>query len=144
MIATHQELEESDTRIFCTSILDRYAARPTNLENMCLAEFSTSYKAVIKFKDDENNEDSDNDDQEESNFDTIHLSGGLGVMKKKLKPAVLRYHKINESLEPERYYYSQILLFVQWRDESSILDKENFQQFYLENIHVIIENKNKL
>ncbi|KAK4327750.1 hypothetical protein Pmani_001792 [Petrolisthes manimaculis] len=34
-----QEMDDNDENIFCTSPLDRYASRPNELENMCMAEF---------------------------------------------------------------------------------------------------------
>ncbi|KAK4327733.1 hypothetical protein Pmani_001775 [Petrolisthes manimaculis] len=34
-----QEMDNNDENIFCTSPLDRYASRPNELENMCMAEF---------------------------------------------------------------------------------------------------------
>lgn len=38
-----QEMDNDDEDIFSTSPLDRYAARPDVLDNMCLAEFSATY-----------------------------------------------------------------------------------------------------
>ena len=110
---------------------------------MCLAEFAVSYKVVSKYtKNDSEECESDDDFEENSDSEKIYLSSGLGIMKKRGKLAVLRYHKINQAKDPERYYYSQILLFKHWRKESEIYGCENYQQFYSVNIEEIIKNKN--
>ena len=38
-----QEMDDDDENIFCTSPLDRYVARPDELENMSLAQFAATY-----------------------------------------------------------------------------------------------------
>ena len=40
------ELDDDDEDVFATSMIDRYAARPKVLANMCLAEFAISYDPV--------------------------------------------------------------------------------------------------
>ena len=39
-----QNLEDDDENIFETNLIDRYAARPNNLEDLCLAEFASLYE----------------------------------------------------------------------------------------------------
>ena len=111
------------------------------MEDICLAEFAVKYKAVSKYKVNEDEENSDDEDVKEEESDVIYLSNGLGIMKKRCKLAVLRYHKISDVQDPDRYYYSQMLLFKHWRVESDFLMTANFQQ-YLDNIHEILKNKN--
>ncbi|KAK7481049.1 hypothetical protein BaRGS_00027685 [Batillaria attramentaria] len=38
-----EAMKDDDTDITCTSLIDRYADRPKELEHICLAEFATSY-----------------------------------------------------------------------------------------------------
>ena len=38
-----QKLEDTDENIYCTNIIDRYAARPHKLEDMSLAQFAANY-----------------------------------------------------------------------------------------------------
>ena len=40
------QLDKDDKKVFATSLLDRYAARPHSLQNMCLATFVVSYDVV--------------------------------------------------------------------------------------------------
>ena len=37
---------DDDENVFATSIIDRYAAQPHELQNMCLAEFATTYDPI--------------------------------------------------------------------------------------------------
>ena len=36
-------MEDDDDNVFATSLIDRYAARPDELQNMCLATFAVNY-----------------------------------------------------------------------------------------------------
>ena len=40
------QLDDDDENVFATSIIDRYAAQPHELQNMCLAEFATTYDPI--------------------------------------------------------------------------------------------------
>ena len=40
------QLHDHDEDIFATSLIDRYAARPVSLQNMCLATFAVTYEAI--------------------------------------------------------------------------------------------------
>lgn len=78
-IAQIKTLEDDDENIFQLSLLDRYAARPDSIENMCLAEFAAWYTYSKSGKGTSN--DSDESDEGEANS-VIILKGGLGYMRK--------------------------------------------------------------
>ena len=98
-----KNLEDDDEDIFMTSIHDRYAARPNELNNLCLAKFAVAYDVQYSkscsgeksdhhniLDDNENSDLSDEDDsnQEDSRKDThkqeiIKLKHGLGFMRKR-------------------------------------------------------------
>ena len=40
------QLHDDDEDIFATSLIDRYAARPVSLENMCLGTFAVTYDVI--------------------------------------------------------------------------------------------------
>ena len=40
------QLHDDDEDIFATSLIDRYAARPVSLQNMCLATFAVTYDII--------------------------------------------------------------------------------------------------
>jgi len=50
-----QEMDDDDENIYCSSLLDRYVARPNELENMCLAEFAAIYTVTSSSRRDEQN-----------------------------------------------------------------------------------------
>ena len=51
--ATIQELDDSDSNVFCKSLLDRYEHRPLELQNMCLAEFAANFTTDYKAGDED-------------------------------------------------------------------------------------------
>ena len=63
----------------------------------------------------------------------IKLRNNLGYMKKRLIPAILRYHKHKEHHNPHEYMYSQLQLWHHWRNESELCedDFEKCQQLLL-------------
>ena len=40
------QLHDDDEDVFATSLIDRYAARPVPLQNMCLATFAVTYDVI--------------------------------------------------------------------------------------------------
>ena len=40
------QLHNDDENVFATSVIDRYAARPLALQNICLAEFAVMYNVI--------------------------------------------------------------------------------------------------
>ena len=40
------QLHDDDEDVFATSLIDRYAARPVSLQNICLATFAVSYDVI--------------------------------------------------------------------------------------------------
>ena len=124
------------------SIHDKYSARPENLQHICLAQFAISYemKRGGKRNDTEDEgEDSSICDLEEAtiiswnpDYETalptvIKLGKGLGVMKLRGQPAVLRQHKFRQDLDPHEYFYSQLLLYKPWRTEEKDLHAHDLE-----------------
>ena len=90
------KMDDDDTNVFATSIIDRYAARPNDLKQMCLASFATNYDVFIATEDFDLNADTQkftNDGIQKStqNFSNkIQVHRGLGTMRKYKKEAILR------------------------------------------------------
>ena len=114
------------------SIIDRYAARPKYLKQMCLAQFATSYilqkKRPKKTMFDEDGNSHIKSAQTIFNQDTflpkhIVLTDGLGVMRLRWEPAVLRIHT-SKYKEGHEKHYSEMLLFSPWVDEEKELPQE--------------------
>ena len=119
--------DPDSTDVYIPNILDKYVKRPDNLQSMCLADFASLYKSESSTNPKTDNEDirsyaepiSDFVDTPEST-DKIELQEGLGKMKKRSRPCVIRWHKVSELKDPENYYLSVLQLYLPWRDESEL------------------------
>ena len=132
---------DDDEDIFCTTIHDRYAARPSELGNMCLAKFATSYAVRGDGGVDHTTDTADDqlrdlhDDlpegftpQSRKRQPRIKLSNQLGTMIQCVRPQVLRIHKVNKEKDPLGYQYSRLLLFYPWRNEDDL--QQNTSELY--------------
>ena len=118
------------------SIHEKYAARPKELEHISLAQFRMWYYPASKnWK--ESNEEGDIEfgqvevicphlkKQTEEKKPallprTIDLQNGLGVMRLRSFPYVLRMHKFKENDDPHQFFYSELLLYKHWRSEDEL------------------------
>ena len=136
-------LEDDDEDLYQTSLIDRYAARPDSLENMCLAEFAANYTAdSFTLGDDDGSEHTPNtmDEPHDTPRHIIHLKNGIGKMHKRKQEAIIRFHKYNVERESEKYYRAKLMLYISWRDEDVdiIGDKENFYERYTELLEEVV------
>ena len=145
-----KQLEDDDPDVFQTNILDRYAARPNRLEGMCLAAFAANYgyKTSARNKDnlqgDNSSQDDSDDEVAEDNLPKqIVLKRDLGHMVKRKTEAIIRSHQFSVHQDPEKYYHSQLLLYLPWRDEASDLLQTSYKTCYTDNTVVIRENKSR-
>lgn len=133
------------------SVIDRYVSRPKYLKTMCLAQFATSYVYTSKvpkriiFKRGCSNEFSD----QTIFYSTIQLprylflDDGLGKMRLRAFPAVMRIHSSKKKQGHEQQY-SEMLLYTSWRDEVKEFhpdDKEACQREYQKRLDQIEINK---
>ena len=134
-----------------TTIIDRYEARPDYLDVMCLAQFSISYIYMGKLpKGAQISNDLDNDEfncsslksddqkifnQEKFLPKYIALTDGLGFMRLRSYPSVLRIHDSRKKDQDHEKYYSELLLFSHWKNEQEDIpsnDEQSCQAKYLE------------
>ena len=139
-------LEDDDEDLYQTSLIDRYAARPDSLENMCLAEFAANYTAdsYTCRNDDDGSEHTpnamDKPDDESDPRHIIHLKNGIGKMHKRKQEAIIRFHKYNVEKESEKYYRAKLLLYISWRDENVdiIGEMASFYERYTELLEEVV------
>ena len=97
-----EQLHEDDENVFATSLIDRYAARPNSLQNMCLATFAVNYDVVsavytcnMEERDtDEGTEEDMNAERQMNNGvcgmpPRIKLKDGFGYMRKRKQESIL-------------------------------------------------------
>ena len=107
--------DEEEEDVFATSIIDRYAARPPILVNMCLATFAVNYDVAqannefIEVEETIANELSET--EEYDSCTKIRLKHGLGYMQKRKQEAILHVMRYKLQTEPEKYYHSKLILF---------------------------------
>ena len=116
-----EKLNDNDENVYCKNIIDRYAARPEKLEDMCLTQFAANYtykretsNDVTQYEDNISGE-SDTElppDDNVSNDSIITLQNGLGYMRRRNQKAIIRWHNFNIEKEPEKHFRSRIMLFL--------------------------------
>ena len=109
------QMDDDDENVFATSVIDRYAARPPILGNMCLAKFAVSYivtQAHDEFIDMHETDAHELGEAEEYDSSTkIRLKDGLGYMQKRKQEAFLHFTRYKMQSHPEKYYHSKLILF---------------------------------
>ena len=137
--------DEEEEDVFATSIIDRHAARPPILVNMCLATFAVNYnvaQANNELK--EVQETDDNELSETEEYDTctkITLKDGLGYMHKRKQEAILCVRRYKLQTEPQKYYHSKLILFYPWKNEDDLITGFNsYMESYIDKQDVIHKN----
>lgn len=132
-----EQLDDDDEDIFAKNIIDRYEGRPCELDNMSLAEFARScelYRGKKSADQEENSDDGCQEDEHVEKRPVLFLQNGLGKIRKRNKPAIVRYHSFSKVKQPEKYYHSLLMLFIPWRHEVEDLlqSNESYAQSYIE------------
>ena len=106
------------------TIHKKYACRPNELENICLAQFATSFESCknpkkVTFNDDGTSEEKGcikifGSSQHLPKF--IELKSG-GFMSLRRYPSILRIHSSKKKKDKNEDLYSELLLFLPWRSE---------------------------
>ena len=101
-----ENMDQESCEIFYPSWVDsHYPNRPAELENMHLYEFSSWFDLVSV---------------EPSRLVLYYPFMG-GFLKKRQRCYLVNHYKYNAEQEPEKYYYSLLLLFKPWRNSESLM-----------------------
>ena len=143
--------DDDDENVFATSIIDRYGAQPHELQNMCLAEFATTYDPISSVDTMDMGIEAIHPDTQDGEsivgngnmnntcsirsrrqtHEKIKLQNGLGFMCKRKRQAILHTKRYEEHTEKEKYYYAKLLLYFPSVDEDMILrGHESYQEAY--------------
>ena len=135
--------------MFATSVIDRYAARPLVLQNICLATFAVMYDVIQSSTQTGETEDV-NTQEDMHNTENAHsltkmkLQKGLGVIRKGKQQAILHTRRYKVHTEPEKYYYSKLLLYYPWNHEDDIISTyQSYYNSYISKQHIIHQNAQK-
>ena len=144
------QLHDDDEDVFATSIIDRYAARPLAMQNICLAKFAVMYDVIKSSTQTEETEDvnTQEDMYNTENSETltkIKLQKGLGVIRKRKQQAILHTSRYKVHTEPEKYYHAKLLLYYPWNYKDDILSTyQSYQDSYISKRHIIHQNAQTL
>lgn len=133
-----QHLHDEDEDIYMEGMVDRYPYRPKELENICLADFISSYR--LHYKKPKDNVQSDDIDVLGNNDPptiVLKLQDNKGFISKRKTNAVIRTHRYSKEHNPEKYYHSNLMLYVPYRKEKQLLDDDG-------SFHTMFNKKNKL
>ena len=140
------QLHDNDEDVFSTGVIDRYAARPLALQNICLATFTVMYDVIKSSTQTEETEDGNTQEDTYSteNPETltkIELQKGLGVIRKRKQQAILCTRRYKVHTEPEKYYHAKLLLYYPWNHEDDIISTyQSYQDSYISKQHIIHQN----
>lgn len=147
-------LDEDSTEIYSDNIFDKYEQRPSELQDICLADFAAMYKSSLKLscKDDDHldendfvNYDCDIDSENYDGIDDNELnipSMPMKVISKRTKVKIIRYRRYQLQKDPINYYREQVLLFYPWRNEENEIEKSDCKTLYYQNIDIILKKRN--
>ena len=143
------QLHDDDEDVFATSVIDRYAARPLALKDICLATFAVMYDVIQSSTQTEEIEgvNTQQDMYNAENPETstkIKLQKGLGIIRKRKQQAILCTRRYKVHTEPEKYYHAKLLLYYPWNQEDDIISTyQIYQDSYISKQHIIHENAQK-
>ena len=146
-----KEMEDDCEEIYASSLLDRYAKRPAQLEQLTLADWAAWYdlpgKPFVKksFETDIDDllletsiNEQGNDDDDEG--ETYQIECKLQKDKRRSRARIIRSVGFNKVSDSEKHYRELIMLFTSWRNENTDLigNCSSYQEHYLllkSNIH---------
>ena len=144
-------MDEDADNVYMTSIHDKYAAHPDNLEGICLAKFAVNYKPLLNLggNNEQNNifdhahdiddEGNTNDDLQELNI--ITLKNNMGKIHKRRNESILHVKQFRQNTEPAKYYHSQLILYLPWCNEDELLGRySTYREHYVEVCHIVEHN----
>ena len=144
------QLHDDDEDVFATSLIDRYAARPLALQNICLATFAVMCDVIQSSTKTEETQDvnTEEDIQNTENphaFTKMKLQKGLGVIRKRKQQAILCTRRYKIHTELEKYYHSKLLLYYPWNDEDDIISTyQSYHDSYMSKQDIIHQNAKKI
>ncbi|XP_077367827.1 uncharacterized protein LOC144011878 [Festucalex cinctus] len=107
--------------VWMSGLPDKYVARPRTplFERMCLAEFASEYRVVYG--------------KQIEGKNVIPLFDGKGFIQKRTgRHAIIRFTRFSIKKYPEKYYRTQLKLYLPHRDDSELTSEteKTYEEFY--------------
>ena len=147
-------MDAEDTNAYALNLLDKYENRPDELEQMCLADFCTNYistkarqatpEDIESYTEAVSGINDENHDETQCKTNIIVLKDEMGKMRKRIRPCVMRFHKVSKMKSPEEFYLRVLQLYMPWRSESELkTDMQSYEDKYKEVENDILSNIKK-
>ena len=140
------QVHDDDEDVFATSVIDRYAARPLALQNICLATVAVMYDVIQSSTKTGETQDV-NTEEDMQNTENAHaltkmkLQKGLVVIRKRKQQAILCTRRYKIHTEPDKYYHSKLFLYYPWNEEDDIISTyQSYHDSYISKQDIIYQN----
>ena len=118
--------QDSETDVWMTSLEDRYKARPElpEFESMCQATFASEYRVLAKTEAARR--------KDKPNVYKLQNDKGYIGKRKEGTSAVIRFTKFSQTNNTEKYFESQLKLYLPWRLDSHLKPNQDqtFEDFH--------------
>lgn len=120
-----KKLEDDCEDVVAQGLLDHYANRSEDLEDLCLAEIATNYEFVTKTS--HKSEEAFHRAEARSNY-FLQIDGSGFFRLRTGNRKILRYRHYSKNADCPNYYREQLTLFLPWRDEDRDINRLNMEQ----------------
>ena len=123
----NSQLHDDNENVFVASLIDRYAARPLALQNIGLATFGVTYDVIQSSTktgetEDVNAEEEMQNTENDNSVTKIEIAKRIGCYQEEgNREEILCPGRYKIHAEPEKYYYSKLLLYYPWNHEDDII-----------------------
>ena len=129
-----EQLHDEEEDVFATSVINRYAAIPHALQDICLATFAVMFDVIQPSIPTEETEDVNTQEymyntENPETSTKIKLQKRLGLIRKRKQQAILCTRRYKVHTEPEKYYQSKLLLYYPWNHEDDIISTYQSYQY---------------
>ena len=146
-ISRIKQMEDDETDLSTSNMTKRYAERPDNLEEICLADWVAFYDSSVPYQKDSYKLQTDGTPPEiehlnyEKGIDDLPKSDTKNPFedKRRKKARIIRCPWFNLKQDEEKHYRELIMLFVPWRNEESDINQDSatFKEQYNQHRDII-------
>jgi len=140
-----KKLDPESTDVSALGLLDHYAHRPKELEDLTLADFASKYTFSTKRPSGRTVNDQEYaeifEDEIEVEKTVFELDDHSGFVRKRSFPRIIHYRRYGELENPSEFYRECLMLYHPWRNEEIEILNENVTDLYQLNKESIERNR---
>lgn len=155
-------MDDEDESIECSSLISKYAERPSDIETITLAEFASYYqkiedRKIIRSKSltrqtvdnllpetdligkEDDFEDNEADDSTPKSSRNQHVK--QPQYRRRKRGFIIRFVHFNPDVDIEKFYRENIMLYYPWREEENLKNDcqsycKHFKQIQTQNLSI--------